>query len=59
MAYGEMHLKPGMMISMEGEYENPDKMSCGQWNETIAESNYETIGASKQQHASTDASVCQ
>ena len=54
-----MHLKPGMMTSMEGEHENPDKMSCGQWNETIAESNYETIGTSKQQHASTDASVCQ
>ena len=51
MAYGEVHLKPGMMPSMEEEYENPDKISCGQWNETTAESDYETIGTIKQQHA--------
>jgi hypothetical protein len=47
MAYGEVHLKPGMM-SIEGEYiyyENPDKIlkpsdsAAGQ----LAESDYETI----------------
>ena len=37
------------MISMEGEYENPDKIlkPSGQWNETTAASNYETIDISK------------
>ena len=48
MAYGEVNLKPGM-ISMEGEYENPDKIlkPSGQWNEMTAASNYETIDTSK------------
>ena len=65
MAYGEVNLKPGM-ISMEGEYENPDKIlkPSGQWNETTAVSNsyYETIETNKQpalEDASTDDSVCQ
>ena len=63
MAYGEVNLKPGM-ISMEGEYENPDKIlkPSGQWAaETTAASNYETIDTSKPpalEHASTDNSVC-
>lgn len=47
MAYGEVSLKPGMM-SMEGEYENPDKiLKPDQWSETPAASNYETIDTSK------------
>ena len=41
MAYGEVTLKPAGMITMEGEYENPD--TSDQWNETTAASNYETI----------------
>ena len=62
MAYGEVNLKPGM-ISMEGEYENPDKIlkPSGQWNETTAASNYETIDTSKPpalEHAGRDVSVC-
>ena len=63
MAYGEVNLKPGM-ISMEGEYENPDKIlkPSAQWNETTAASNYETIDTSKPQppleDASIDDSVC-
>jgi hypothetical protein len=45
MAYGEVNLNPAGMMSMEGEYENPDKIlkPSGQWNETTAAaSNYET-----------------
>ena len=51
MAYGEVTLKPTGMMTMEGEYENPDKIlkPSGQWNETTAASNYETIDTSKQE----------
>ena len=50
MAYGEVTLKPAEMMSMEGEYENPDKIlkPSAQWNKAIAASNYETIDTSKQ-----------
>ena len=50
MAYGEVTLKPAEMMSMEGEYENPDKIlkPLGQWSEATAASNYETIDTSKQ-----------
>ena len=41
MAYGEESLKPGMP-SMEGEYENPDKILRTSGQMTAA-SNYETI----------------
>ena len=36
--------------SMEGEYENPDKIlkPSGQWNETTAASNYEIIDSYQQ-----------
>jgi hypothetical protein len=61
----QVNLNPAGMMSMEGEYENPDKIlkPSGQWNETTAvASNYETtrILANSQQleHASTDVSVC-
>ena len=49
MAYGEVTLKPAVMMTMEGEYENPDKILklSDQWNETTAASNYETIDTSK------------
>ena len=48
MAYGEVSLKPEMMV-MEGEYENPDKIlkPSAQRNETTTASNYETIDTSK------------
>ena len=51
MAYGEVTLKPAGMMTMEGEYENPDKIlkTSGHWNETTAASNYETIDTSKQE----------
>ena len=45
MAYGEVSLKPGM-ASMEGEYENPDKILRASGQMTTA-SNYETIDSSK------------
>ena len=50
MAYGEVTLKPAEMMSMEGEYENPDKIlkPSAQWSEATAASNYETIDTSKQ-----------
>ena len=50
MAYGEVTLKPAVMMTMEGEYENPDKIlkPSGQWSETTAASNYETIDTCKQ-----------
>jgi hypothetical protein len=40
MAYGEVNLNPSGMMSMEGEYENPDKIlkPSDQWNETILSS---------------------
>ena len=55
MAYGEVTFKPGM-ASMEGEYENPDKIlrPSGQ---ITAGSNYETIDTSNPpalEYASTD-----
>ena len=62
MAYGEVTLKPAVMMTIEGEYENPDKIlkPSDQWNEATAASNYETIDTSKQpaiisgnNHAST------
>jgi hypothetical protein len=54
MAYGEVNLNPAGMMSMEGEYENPDKIlkPSGQWNETTAAaSNYETIKQPAMEHA--------
>ena len=50
MAYGEVTLKPAVMMIMEGEYENPDKIlqPYNQWSEATAASNYETIDTSKQ-----------
>ena len=50
MAYGEVTLKPTGMMTVEGEYENPDKIlkPSGQWSGTTAASNYETIDTSKQ-----------
>ena len=50
MAYGEVTLKPAVMMTMEGEYENPDKIlkPSGQWSEETVASNYETIDTSKQ-----------
>ena len=49
MAYGEVNLKTAGMMSMEGEYENPDNIlkPSDQWNEATAASNYETIDTSK------------
>jgi hypothetical protein len=54
MAYGEVNLNPAGMMSMEGEYENPDKIlkPSGQWNETTAAaSNYEIIDTGNKQPA--------
>ena len=50
MAYGEVTLKPAGMMTMEGEYENLDKIlkPSDQWNEATVASNYETIDTSKQ-----------
>ena len=50
MAYGEVTLESAGMISMEGEYENPDKIlkPSDQWKEATVASNYETIDTSQQ-----------
>ena len=60
MAYGEVNLK-SRMISMEGEYENPD-MILRPSGQTTAASNYETTDTSKPpelEDAGMDDSVCQ
>ena len=45
MTYDEVTLKPAGVMTMEGVYENPDKIlkPSDQWNETTAASNYENI----------------